>query len=205
MTDFAHIKQGTQAAYDRKAQDWDTGRKAREGEAGWIAKLLKDLPLESPVLDLGCGTGKPMADYILGAGHSLTGLDNSPKMIAIAKANYPQATWQVADMASMSLTETYSAILSWDGFFHLTPQEQRQTLPILAAALRPNGRLLLTIGDGEGQITGNVYGETVYHGSLSHEEYTQILESHGLGDISITMYEPSGVGRIILMASKPAE
>ena len=202
MTDFDKVKAGTQAAYDRKASEWDSGRSPQLGEAVWIPRLLDGLPSSAKVLDLGCGTGKPIADRILAAGFQLTGLDNSPAMIAIAQSNYPNATWHVGDIVDVSHDNSFDAVFSWDGFFHLTPAEQRQALPQIVRAIRNNGRLLLTIGEVEGHVTGNVYGETVYHSSLSHSEYTEILISAGMSEVSITMYEHSKADRIILFATK---
>lgn len=204
MTNIHEIKAKTQAVYDRKAKAWDHGRKISSGEEAWISELLRGVPSESAVLDLGCGTGKPLAQYAMDAGLKLTGLDSSPEMIRMAQANFPQAKWVVQNMCQWDEPDTYDIIHSWDGFFHLSPEEQRRLLPKLAEGLRAGGKLLLTIGDGEEEVIGQVHGDPVYHASLSHSEYTKLLEAAGIGSATISDYDHFDANRIVLFATKAA-
>ena len=96
----------------------------------------------------------------------------------------------------------FDGIISWNGFFHLTPDEQRQSLPTLAALLAENGRLMLTIGHEHGAVTGRVAGELVYHSSLSEEEYRHILTQAGLAQIEICLQDPTCNFHSILLASR---
>lgn len=201
MTDDRR-KAETQAVYDRQAQAWDDKQRLGAGEGRWIAKLLEGLSTGCRVLDLGCGTGKPMAARVLAAGHYLTGIDLSAEMIRIAKANYPDATWCVGDICEWSEPDSYDVIFSWDGVFHLSPDEQRRVLPGIANGLRSGGRLMMTIGDRESEITGQVYGEPVYHGSLSHSEYRSLLQSCGLSNVTIFDQRTFDADRILLWAEK---
>jgi SAM-dependent methyltransferase len=41
------------------------------------------------VLDIGCGSGQPIAAYLAGRGHRVAGIDGSPEMIALFRANLP--------------------------------------------------------------------------------------------------------------------
>ena len=47
----------------------------------------------SLVLDIGCGTGEPMIDF-LNAGHAVLGIDKSPEMIAKSQANLAAANFE---------------------------------------------------------------------------------------------------------------
>ncbi len=42
---------------------------------GWIV-FLAYLPAQAKILDLGCGSGRPIAAYLLQHGHQLTGVDS---------------------------------------------------------------------------------------------------------------------------------
>ncbi|MCP4820388.1 MAG: class I SAM-dependent methyltransferase [Shimia sp.] len=198
---FADIKTKTNAVYDRVAGQWDAGRNRDLHERPWIDRLLSDLPHPARVLDLGCGAARPIGHYISTQGHALTGIDASPTMIALAREHVPTATFLEMDLTALSLTDTYDAVLSWDGTFHLSVAEQRTLLPQLAALTAPGGNLLLTIGHSEGEVTGTVAGETVYHASLHPDEYIQSLTQHGFADVAYTANDPITYGHHIILAT----
>ncbi|WP_294226928.1 class I SAM-dependent methyltransferase [uncultured Shimia sp.] len=198
--DFADIKAGMAGVYERNAAAWDESRDTSLRERDWLSRWLDGLPTSSSLLDLGCGSGRPLAAYLDRLGHSVTGADASAPMIDRARSNVPNATFQVADMRHLNLGQTFDAILSWDAFFHLSPEEQRAALPMILKHLKPGGHLLLTVGDDEGEVTGTVAGEPVYHGSLSPAEYLNILQAAGFADITYTPNDPSVLGRYVLLA-----
>lgn len=201
MTDFAAIKAQTQDVYERQAKAWDKARLLDLKEKDWLDRALSGLPSPAAILDLGCGSGRPIGSYVTSLGHNLTGVDTSPTMIELARAYIPDATWKVMDIRALDFPTRFDAIISWDGFFHLSPAEQRTVLPQLATLLNPGGNLLLTVGYGEGEVTGTVAGETVYHGSLSTTEYLSILETSGFDDVSFTPNDETVLGRYVLFAS----
>ncbi|SMP25761.1 class I SAM-dependent methyltransferase [Shimia sagamensis] len=198
--DFATIKAGMADVYERQAEAWDIGRDTTLRERDWLSRWLEGLPTPSALLDLGCGSGRPLAAYLTNLGHGLTGVDASAAMIDRAQSNVPRGAFQVADMRQFDLGHTFDAILSWDAFFHLSPGEQRAALPVILNHLKPGGHLLLTVGDDEGEVTGIVAGEPVYHGSLSPAEYLNILQAEGFADITYTPNDPSVLGRYVLLA-----
>lgn len=83
-------------------------------------------------------------------------------------------------MRSLALGRTFGGVIAWDSFFHLTRDEQRATLPRLADHVVRGGGLLFTCGHEEGEVTGTVEGEPVFHASLSPAEYAEILAREGL-------------------------
>ena len=190
----------TQQVYERHAQQWHNERANHLNETIWLNPLLDGLPRAARVLYLGCGTGKPNARNVLDRGLQLVGVDYAPAMIAIAQASYPNAHWQVSDMRKLPELGQFHSIFSWDGFFHLSVEDQRQTLPRLAAMMEEDGRLLLTIGTGEGEVTGQVCGERVYHASLEPQEYRQILTDLGFATVEICLEDARCAGRSIVFA-----
>ena len=106
MTNFAKIKEGTQAAYDLKAAAWHDGRVAQAGEAYWLEWLLKDLPQGAEVLDLGCGSGViAIAARMLGA-KKCRGMDFDPQAVKVARRNITRN-----DVDQVEFTET--DVLQW--------------------------------------------------------------------------------------------
>ncbi len=207
VTDQTNIKANTIKVYDRQAQAWDVGRDSKLRERPWFDTLLKGLIAPLDMLGLGCGTGRPIASYLLGQGHRVTGIDASAEMIALAQKyhpaqDHPNARWLCKDMRALGLDKRFDIVLSWDGFFHLSPAEQRDVLPKLCQLLRPAGRLMLTIGHEAGEAIGQVYGDQVYHGSLSHPEYLEILTAADMHNLSITSAPQNGLDRVVVYATK---
>ncbi|MDV4146070.1 class I SAM-dependent methyltransferase [Shimia sp. FJ5] len=205
------IKSQTQAVYARQAAAWDRSRQEHHDTLGlyeqpWLQRWLDTLPRPARLLDLGCGSGRPIAPFLLQQGHHLTGYDYSPEMIALAKQHFPtedwpNANWQVADIRALPEGPRFDGILSWDGVFHLSPEEQRAALPRMAALLRPGGAMMLTVGYGEGAVTGTVNSETVYHASLSTPDYIATLKAAGFQHVSVTPNDASVLGRCVLLAT----
>ncbi len=201
MPEFKKIKANTQRVYSCKAEFWQSVRSRTGYENIWLDRFLEQLPKPADILDLGCGTGDPIARYLLAHGHALTGVDYAPTMIEIAKARYPEARWYVSDMTVLPDLGLFDGILSWDGFFHLSISEQRMILPQYAKRLNSGGALLLTVGTQEGEVTGYIDDETVYHASLSPAEYIDILEHAGFADVAYQAEDPDCRGRSVLLAT----
>jgi SAM-dependent methyltransferase len=168
------------AVYDRSAEDWDWQRAAAFVERPWIDSILTNLAPGSRVLDLGCGSGRPIAEAFLKAGHAVTGLDLSPRMLRLARSRFPQGTWVEGDMRDLAFPLQFQAIVAWDSFFHLAGDDQRALIPRLAQHLSREGWLLLTTGPKAGAAWGRVSGGAVWHDSLHPAEYRDHFTAAGL-------------------------
>lgn len=69
--------------YRRHAGAWATARGTVFLERPWIERFADMLLGEAAVLDIGCGSGEPIARYLAARGHAVTGVDSSPEMIDI--------------------------------------------------------------------------------------------------------------------------
>jgi trans-aconitate methyltransferase len=195
---------GHRATYDRSAADWHASRHARFPERHWIDRIAAALPPGAAVLDLGCGSGHPVAADLLTRGFAVTGLDFSAEMLAIAGATLPGGTWVQGDMRALSLTARFHAVIAWDSFFHLTGAEQRALIPRIAAHLHPGGLFLFTAGPEAGESWGAVSGGPVFHASLSPAGYAAALEDAGLALRRYIAEDPETAGRTVLLARRKA-
>lgn len=202
MQRFADIHSRTVQVYEKHAYGWDEHRPRVFFEKKWLDKFIEFLPPHGRVLDVGCGAGEPISEYFLKCGFELTGLDASPKMLEISSSRFPMATWVEMDMRELKLDTKFDGIISWDGFFHLNQEEQRQVLLLFAEHLSSDGSLLLTIGHESGEVTGTVEGEQVYHSSLAPEEYKIILNSAGFETVEIELEDESCGFHSILLAKR---
>ncbi len=193
---------GVRAVYDRNAVAFDARRRESRMETGWISRFAALLPDGAEVLDLGCGSGEPVARLLLDAGFRVTGADFSPSMLRIARATFPRAEWIEADIRDLDLGRTFDGIVAWHSVFHLTVQEQRVALPRIAAHLRPGGVLMMTSGITEGESDGQVGKDRVYHASLDAAEYRRILAGQGVPVTEFVVDDPETGGSNILMARR---
>lgn len=197
-----HAKSATQQIYQDCAKQWDEQRPRNLYERKWLDRFAESLPASSSILDLGCGAGEPVSEYLIEQGFRLTGVDYSQSMIEIAATRFPKHDWLVQDIRNLQLERPFDGIVSWDGFFHLSQDEQRRFFKSLAELLNDNAVLLFTIGTGNGEVTGTVAGQTVYHASLEPDEYRQIMTAHGFGNIEIVIEDQDALGRSVLFATK---
>ena len=168
--------------------------------------MARSLPRAPPaggsVLDLGCGTGEPIARYLIERGFAVTGVDASPTMIALSRARFPDREWIVHDMRTLSLGRTYDGLIAWDSFFHLAPEAQRRMFPVVRAHAAPAAALLFTSGRSEGEAVGCYGGEPLYHASLDEAEYRDLLSAAGFTVIRHVPEDPDCGGHTVWLAQR---
>ncbi|MEE4246426.1 MAG: class I SAM-dependent methyltransferase [Kangiellaceae bacterium] len=201
MTNLKDIAEQTVDIYQRNAEAWDQQRSKVLFEKHWLDRLLEVLPAQPSILDVGCGAGDPIADYLIKSGASVTGIDAASSMVDICKSRFSQYSWHTIDMRELSLNQAFDGIIAWDSFFHLTPTEQTAVLDRFIKHLKPGGAMLITIGDEAGEVLGAVNGETVYHSSLAPDEYKQRLINAGFGQVETKLVDLSCAEHSILFAS----
>ena len=54
--------------YSRRAAEWDADRSRALIEKPWLDRFLAHVPPGGSVLDLGCGSGEPIARYLIEQG-----------------------------------------------------------------------------------------------------------------------------------------
>lgn len=202
MTNFKDIESGTQEVYQENAVRYDQERGKSLIEKKYLDLFLKYLPYTKTVLDLGCGSGEPIARYLIDKGCYITGADYSEAMLDICRERFPDHDWVYTDMRDLQLNETYYGIISWGAFFHLNQEQQRKCLPQLCDHLHASGILMISVGHEDGEVSGTVAGKTVYHSSLSKEEYVQILKKNRMEILTFNLQDPDCQGFSVFIARK---
>jgi SAM-dependent methyltransferase len=190
--------------YERNAAAWDEDRQHRrpDGEGQWIRRFVDDAKPGARVLDLGCGSGEPIAADLVAAGHAVTGVDASPSLIALCRRRFPQQEWIVADMRRLDLDRRFGGVLAWHSLFHLAPDDQELMFPIFARHLAPGAPLMFTSGQRRGVTVGRWRGEPLYHASLDPGAYETLLEKNGFLLIDHVVEDVSCGGATVWMAER---
>jgi SAM-dependent methyltransferase len=170
---------GIAAAYNRIAAWFDGKRTRALIERPYLDYLAQALKPGASILDLGCGSGEPILRFFLERRFAVTGVDASAAMIDIAARRFPGTRFLVNDMRRLALNETFDAVIAWHSLFHLAHADQRAMFATFAACLHPGGLLMFTSGSEHGEVWSDNGGESLYHASLSLEEYRHLLQTHG--------------------------
>lgn len=172
-------------SYNAIASSWDTARSSFYGrEREYVDALLDGLPAQSDVLDLGCGTGRPIAEHILSKGHHVTGVDQAEELLELARARYPSAMWIHDRIETFSPAQRVNAIVCWDALFHIDRTEHEPLLSRFAAMLLPGGRLMLTVGGSDHPaFTDTMYGQTFFYDSYPPDKVLALLASVGFDPV----------------------
>lgn len=190
--------------YQEYAETWDRQRGKKLIEKAWLDRFCGLLASGAAVLDIGCGSGDPIATYLVGRGHAVTGVDASPAMVELCVRRFPEHNWIAADMRTMDLGRTFAGLLAWDSLFHLAPDDQARMFPILARHAAPEAALMFTSGPRHGEAIGSWCGEDLYHASLAPEEYRSGLDAAGFDVVAHAVEDQACGGHTVWLAQRRA-
>ena len=148
---FHELSMGNQPDYEYKglmAASWDL---LRGDTSTWEDRFFfRDLigKKGQPVLDVGCGTGRLLLDY-LADGVDIEGVDNSPEMLALCREKAERLglrpTLYLGEMQELDLPRKYKVIIVPSSSFQLVldPGDAAETMRRFFAHLLPGGTLAM--------------------------------------------------------------
>ncbi|MFC1715485.1 class I SAM-dependent DNA methyltransferase [Candidatus Poribacteria bacterium] len=177
-------------------------------------KLESDMPFYveeakkagSPVLELGCGTGRvtiPVAE----SGIDIVGLDLSEDMLSVARQKISRFSTEAqnriqlveGDMRYFSLDQKFNLIMiPFRAFLHIvTPEDQRQALTCIREHLTDDGCLVFNIFDPslkiitehEGSLGGSMKRQAEFiHPDTGHKILVWDTRKYDITEQTIEMY-----------------
>ncbi|ENU93458.1 hypothetical protein F971_00968 [Acinetobacter vivianii] len=195
-----HLAQNIIELYQRYAQEWIEIRGKGLSEKVWLDRFLSLLPISANILDLGCGSAQPIAAYFIAQGHQVTGVDASEYMIEMARQSFPEQVWMQQDFREYFTEQKFQGIVAWDSFFHLTQDDQRKMFKRFAEYAQSGTALMFSSGPAQGEVIGSLFGEPLYHASLSAEEYQTLLQDNGFKLIKMIAEDVECTGHTIWLA-----
>ena len=159
----------TLALYDSEAADF-ARRMHSERPYPRLDTFIASLPEGGDVLDLGCGSGI-WAAYMAARGLRVDAVDASSGMAEIARARYGIKV-RIASFDQICGVALYDGVWAHYSLLHARRADLPGHLAALARALRPGGRLHLTMKLGTGEARD---GKQRFYSYYSEEELTALL------------------------------
>ena len=165
--------------FDRAAAGWDAQLVRNEAVIGQILDNAGIRPGVS-VLDVACGTGVLIPDYLKRGAAQITAIDIAPEMVRIAREKFPQENvrFVCGDAETAPLGEGFDAIVIYNAFPHFPDPER--LVARLAALLAPGGRLTVAHGSSRADIDAHHHGAAsrVSNGLMEAEALAAIFARH---------------------------
>jgi len=110
-----------------------------------IRRWADSLPSGGEVLDIGCGSGFPIASSLVDKGLTVFGIDASPTLVSMFRQRFSRA--QVACETAQNspfFNRTFDGVVAIGLMFLLSENAQGKLINKVAGALRPGGRFLFS-------------------------------------------------------------
>lgn len=153
--------------------------RSKVGAALVLAWAKDRFPESTPILDIGCGSGVPIAQALVEGGFPVWGVDASPSLISDYRRNLPDmpAVCEPAQESSF-FERTFAGVVSIGLIFLLDEADQRKLLTTVAHVLDCGGRFLFSAPREVCRWKDTLTGRTSI--SLGADAYAAHLTSVGL-------------------------
>ena len=185
--------------FDRLAPGWDA-EMIRSDEIIGIILDHAGVTEGKDILDVACGTGVLIPDYLKRNVASVTGIDISPKMAEIAKAKFSQerVTILCGDVETTAFDRQFDCIVVYNAFPHFPDPER--LIRTLSGLLKPDGTLTVAHGMSREKIDAHHHGTAshVSNGLISADDLAAIFGKHLTVTTVISderMYQVVGIKR----------
>ena len=189
-------KQDVIGFFDARAADWDA-EMIRHDHV--IEKILDGAGIAAgmDVLDVACGTGVLIPDYLSRGVASVTGVDISSEMVRIAREKFTQGNVQLlcGDVEELSFEHSFDCVVVYNAFPHFPDPEK--LIEKLSTLLKPKGTLTVAHGMSKAEIDRRHKGapEQVSVGLMEHDTLAELFARYLTVTVKIsddTMYQVTG-------------
>lgn len=173
--------------FDHLAPQWDADM-IRSDE---VISIILDNAKVRPgvrVLDVACGTGVLIGDYLQRQVAWVTGVDISSEMVKIARQKFPQENVEIlcGDIEKTALSGKFDCIMVYNAFPHFPDPEN--LIRVLSGLLSPGGTLTVAHGMSRAKIDAHHQGTAskVSRGLIHEDALAEIMAKHLTVSIKIS-------------------
>lgn len=148
------MRHKVEAGYDHMAEQYLATKSSDDATTlAALEELAHELPDGATALDLGCGAGVPVTQW-LARRFDVTGVDVSDRQLELARQYVPAAHLIKSDMTSLAFpAASFDIVVAFFSIIHVPREEQSALVSRIYDWLRPGGRFLApwAIGEWEGE------------------------------------------------------
>jgi 2-polyprenyl-3-methyl-5-hydroxy-6-metoxy-1,4-benzoquinol methylase len=149
-----------------------------------LARLQSACRPGGRILDVGCGSGQPVAGRLANAGFAVTGVDISERMLSLAAAGTPGVRLAHMDMQQFGFRPAvFDGLIACYSLIHVPMAEHARVIASFADLLAPGGVLLFSSGHSEWEDVEHFYAAPIFW-SHPHPKVTrQAVYDAGLSPV----------------------
>jgi SAM-dependent methyltransferase len=171
----------------------------------WLGKLITRLPTKSRVLDLGCGSGVPVALELARHGHDVVGIDGSARQVSLARLNVSDAHFIHADMTRVEVApSSFDAVAAFYSITHVPRDEHAELLRRIVSWLKPGGVFLASLGaDQSANWRGSWLGAEMFFSHYGAELNERLVRQAGFNiEEAAVVNQDNEDGRFLWVAAR---
>ena len=181
-------KQAVKDYFDQAAAHWDQHLIHDDAKINRILDYA-DIGPGQRILDVGCGTGVLIPDYLARGVREIVGADISPRMIEAASRKFQndRVTFLCCDVEQLGFQLPFDRVVVYNAFPHFP--DPAALIDALAGYLKPGGRLTVAHGMSRAKIDAHHAGRAsaVSNGLMSEKQLAELMTRHGFAaDVRIS-------------------
>ena len=169
----------------------------------YLDDLIDRLEMNSKILDVGCGAGIPIDQYLVEKEFRVTGIDISSEQIRLARDNVLQGEFLVNDMAEIDFpANSFDSVISFYAIFHVKREEHQQLFEKFFSIIKPGGYLLVTMGSEEWEGVEDFYGSEMFWSHFGVDKNLEIIENSGFKIVNHEIDFSGNEEHLVVLAQK---
>lgn len=118
---------------------------------------------KAKILDVGCGTGIPVARDLSRLGFDVVGIDLSNEMISTARQNVAGVKFCQMNMTEIDFPdESFDALISCYAIFHVGREKHGAIFKSFHSLLKPKGIMLVSVGASDWEAVEDYFGNDMF-------------------------------------------
>ena len=153
----------------------------------WYTKDWLDIPKDTPVLDIGCGSGQFLYFLRQQGFTDLVGIDLDKTQVEIGRElGLDCRCSSIEDFLAASGSKQYGVVAMLDILEHFTREELFPLLEAVSSRMAPRGRLLASVPNADSPWgLRSTYADITHEISFTPTSLSEMLFCHGLKVVSL--------------------
>jgi ubiquinone/menaquinone biosynthesis C-methylase UbiE len=166
-------------SYDEIAREYHASR-SKFDHRKELKEFAALLPKNGKVLDVGCGAGVPVAEFLIESGFDVVGIDFSENMLRLAGKNVLKAIFIKKDMNKLDFAEnSFDGLVAFYSIIHAPREKHSSLFESFHRILKPDGIMLVCMGPDEWEATDEYLGTTMFWSQYSPEKSLGLVKNAG--------------------------